>query len=114
MYLYLWNCAVLPEIFRKDNISWDRGSADSVDICNMREQLFEFIQDAVYKVTGKKGIFYDTDFVKDLQLTSFDVMNLVCIFEDQFDIEIPSRDVWKLHQVEDVIEYMIKKGIDGV
>ena len=77
----------------------------------MKERLFDFIQDAVYQVTGKKGIFYDTDFVKDLQLTSFDVMNLVCIFEDHFGVDIPSRDVWKLHHVEDVIDYMNKKVI---
>ena len=80
----------------------------------MEERLFKFIQDAVFKVTGKKGLFYDTDFVKDLQLTSFDVMNIVCIFEDHFDVDIPSRDVWKLHQVKDVIAYMIKKGITNV
>ena len=48
----------------------------------MEENLFQFIQDAVFKVTGKKGLFYDTDFVKDLQLSSFDVMNIVCIFEE--------------------------------
>ena len=80
----------------------------------MEERLFNFIEDAVYKVTGKKVLFYDTDFVKDLQLSSFDVMNIVCIFEDHFDIDIPSRDVWKLHQVKDVISYMIKRGITDV
>ncbi|MBR3999422.1 MAG: acyl carrier protein [Clostridia bacterium] len=80
----------------------------------MEERLFNFIQEAVFQVTGKRGIFYDTDFVKDLQLSSFDVMNLVCIFEDHFDMEIPSRDVWKLHLVEDVIAYMIDKGITDV
>ena len=80
----------------------------------MEERLFQFIKDTVYKVTGKKGLFYDTDFVKDLELTSFDVMNIVCIFEDHFDVDIHSRDVWKLHQVKDVIAYMIRKGITNV
>lgn len=80
----------------------------------MEERLFQFIKDTVYKVTGKKGLFYDTDFVKDLELTSFDVMNIVCIFEDHFNVDIPSRDVWKLHQVKDVIAYMIRKGITNV
>ena len=80
----------------------------------MEEKLFNFIKDAVYKVTGKKGLVYDTDFVKDLGLTSFDVMNIVCIFEDHFDVEIPSRDVWKMHRVKDVIDYMIKKGYTQV
>jgi acyl carrier protein len=47
-------------------------------------------------------------------LTSFDVMNVVCVFEDHFDVEIPSRDVWKLHLVKDVIDYMIRRGMTDV
>ena len=80
----------------------------------MEERLFHFIQDVVQRVTGKKGLLYDTDFVKDLGLNSFDIMNVVCAFEEHFDIEIPNRDVWQLRQVKDVIEYMIKKGYTEV
>ena len=80
----------------------------------MEEELFQFVQKIVSDVTGKKGMVYDTDFVKDLGLSSFDIMNIVCAFEDHFDIDIPSRDVWKLHQVKDVINYMISKGITNV
>ena len=80
----------------------------------MEESLFHFIEDTIYKITGQKGLVYDTDFVKDLGLTSFDVMNIVCVFEDHFDVEIPSRDVWKMHRVKDVIDYMIQKGITSV
>ena len=76
----------------------------------MEEQLFQLIQDIVREVTGKKGLVYDTDFVKDLGLNSFDIMNVVCAFEEQFDMEIPNRDVWQLRQVKDVIEYMIRRG----
>ena len=76
----------------------------------MEEKFFKFIQDTVGEVTGKTGLVMDTDFVKDLGLNSFDIMNVVCAFEEHFDIEIPNRDVWQLRQVKDVIEYMIKKG----
>ena len=38
-------------------------------------------------------------------------MNIVCAFEDRFDVTIPTRDVWKLHQVKDVLEYMRKHGM---
>ena len=77
----------------------------------MEEKLFHFIQKTVASVTGKRDMVYETDFVKDLGLNSFDIMNVVCAFEEQFDIEIPNRDVWQLHQVKDVIDYMIKRGI---
>jgi acyl carrier protein len=80
----------------------------------MEERLFKFIQDTVEEVTGKKGLVMDTDFVKDLGLNSFDIMNVVCAFEEHFDIEIPNRDVWQLRQVKDVIDYMIKKGYTEV
>jgi acyl carrier protein len=80
----------------------------------MEENLFKFIQDTVGAVTGKKGLVYDTDFVKDLGLNSFDIMNVVCAFEEYFDVEIPNRDVWQLRQVKDVIDYMIKRGFTEV
>ena len=80
----------------------------------MEENLFKFIEDAIYKITGQKGLVYDTDFVKDLGLNSFDIMNIVCAFEDHFDIDIPTRDVWTMHHVEDVINYMIKNNITDV
>ena len=80
----------------------------------MEEKLFRFIQDVVERVTGKKGLVYETDFVKDLGLNSFDIMNIVCAFEDHFDVEISSRDVWKMHHVKDVIDYMINNGYTNV
>ena len=80
----------------------------------MEEKLFKFIQDTIEEVTGKKGLEMDTDFVKDLGLNSFDIMNIVCAFEDYFDVDIPSRDVWKMHHVKDVIDYMIRNGYTNV
>jgi acyl carrier protein len=73
--------------------------------------MLKLIQDIIYQVTGKTGITYDTDFVTDLALNSLDVMNIVCAFEDYFNTTIPTREVWQLHQVKDVIAYMEKKGL---
>ena len=77
----------------------------------MKDPVLELIQKIVYEVSGREGLTYDTDFVQDLGLSSFDIMNIVCAFEDHFDTEIPTRDVWQLHQVQDVIAYRKKKGI---
>ena len=73
--------------------------------------MLELIQDIVYQATGKTGVTYDTDFIQDLALNSFDIMNMICIFEDRYDIEIPTRDVWPLKQVRDVIEYLRQRGV---
>ena len=73
--------------------------------------MLKVVQEIIYQVTGKKNITMDTDFIKDLELNSFDIMNIVCAFEERYGITIPTRDVWKLRQVKDVVEYMRKKGI---
>ena len=73
--------------------------------------MLKLIQDIIYDVTGKTGITYETDFLQDLALNSFDVMNIVSAFEDHFDITIPTREIWQLHQVKDVIDHLARKGI---
>ena len=80
----------------------------------MQDSILEFIQKTIYDVTGKRGITYDTDFVQDLGLNSFDVMNIISVFEEYFDTDIPNRDVWQLRQVKDVIAYMKKRGITEI
>ena len=72
--------------------------------------MLQLIQDIIYDVTGKSGITYETDFVQDLALNSFDVMNIISAFEAHFDTSIPTREVWQLHQVKDVIAYLAQKG----
>ena len=72
--------------------------------------MLKLIQDIIYDVTGKQGVTYDTDFVQDLALNSFDVMNIISAFEEHFDTTIPTREVWPLHQVKDVIDYLARKG----
>jgi len=72
--------------------------------------MLKLIQTIIYDVTGKQNITYETDFVQDLALNSFDVMNIISAFEEHFDTTIPTREVWQLHQVKDVIDYLARKG----
>lgn len=80
----------------------------------MEEKLFKYIQDTVNQVTGKKDMVMETDFVKDLRLNSYDIMNIVCEFEEHFDVEIPNREVWQMRRVKDVVAYMIRMGMTDV
>jgi len=73
--------------------------------------MLKVIQEIIYEVTGKKNVTDDTDFIKDLELNSFDIMNIICAFEDRFHVTIETRDVWHLNQVKDVLNYMREKGI---
>ena len=74
--------------------------------------MLEVIREIVYNVTGKENLDMDTDFLKDLGLNSFDIMNIVCAFEERYDISVPTRDVWQLKQVKDVIAYMQERGLE--
>ncbi len=73
--------------------------------------MLQVIREIIYNVTGKSNLTDDTDFIKDLELNSLDIMNIVCAFEERFDVSIPTRDVWQMRQVRDVMEYMRVKGI---
>lgn len=75
------------------------------------QEMLEILDGIIYEVTGKQGITYDTDFVQDLHLTSFDVMSIIGVIEMRYDVEIPTRDAWQLVKVKDAIEYMEKKGV---
>jgi acyl carrier protein len=72
--------------------------------------MLELVQKIVYDVTGKTGLTLDTDFVADLELNSFDIMNIICAFEDHFNTSISNKDVWNLHRVRDVIDFIYARG----
>ena len=38
--------------------------------------MLELIRKIVFQVTGKNDINYDTDFVQDLRLNSYEIMNI--------------------------------------
>lgn len=72
--------------------------------------MFELVKEIIYKATGKSNITYDTDFVQDLELNSFDIINIISAFEDYFDVEISTREVWQLRKVKDVVAYIEERG----
>lgn len=67
--------------------------------------MFEQIKSILSKFT-KEEITEKSSFTSDLGLSSFDVVSIVTAFEDEFDIEIPDRDIRKLVKVEDAINYI--------
>ena len=48
-------------------------------------------------------------FVDELGADSLDVTELVMSFEEQYDIEIPDKDVKELTTVSEAVEYIKKK-----
>ncbi len=51
----------------------------------------------------------EASFVEDLGADSLDIVELVMVFEEAFNIEIPDEDAEKIVKVRDAIEYIKKK-----
>ena len=70
----------------------------------MLEKVKEILQN--YTEMPISEITLGSDLVKDLDLNSLDVMNIVVAFEDEFEIEIPDRAISSLTKVEDIVKYL--------
>ena len=70
----------------------------------MLNKLTEIIREQ----TGDDTITINRDSVllADLGLNSFDLINLVCVLEDEFEVEIPDRVIGNFKTVGDVMDYI--------
>lgn len=70
--------------------------------------MLEKLASLVYNQTGDKSveITRETVLLADLGMNSFDLVNLVCMVEDEFGIEIPDRIIGTFKTVGDVIVYI--------
>jgi acyl carrier protein len=53
----------------------------------------------------KKKINEKTNLVKDLEVESLDLVDLVGAFEEEFGVEIADKDIKNLQTVGDIIKY---------
>ncbi len=74
--------------------------------------MFETLKSIITSVTGRKTVTLETDFIKDLELSSFDIVNIISAVEEHYDITIPTRDVWNIHQVKDALKYLRDHGVN--
>ena len=70
----------------------------------MEKEVYKLIADTLE--VDEKKINLKTDFLKDLDVESLDLVDLVTAFEDKYEVEIADKDVKNLHTVGDVIEYI--------
>ena len=63
------------------------------------EILEEYVESGV-------DITMDSALVDDLGINSLDVVTIITSFEDEFEIEIPDRDIPTLRTVRDIVEYL--------
>ncbi len=73
--------------------------------------MIEKLTKIICEHTGNNDIAInkDTVLIADLGLNSLDLVNLACIVEDEFDIEIPDRAIKDFKTVGDVITFIEKQ-----
>lgn len=70
--------------------------------------MLEKLTTIIREHTGDNSIVIreDMDLKTDLGLNSLDLVNLACVVEDEFDIEIPDRSIKDFRTVEDVLLFI--------
>lgn len=73
--------------------------------------MIEKLTKIICEHTGNNNVTIteETVLIADLGLNSFDLVNLACIVEDEFDIEIPDRAIKDFKTVGDVIAFIEKQ-----
>lgn len=77
----------------------------------MIDEIIKFI--STYQNITVKKINKSSHLIKDLGMSSLDVMQLACAFEDKYSIELKEEDLIDLLTVQDIANY-IETKIEGV
>ncbi|MCR5096544.1 MAG: acyl carrier protein [Erysipelotrichaceae bacterium] len=77
----------------------------------MSKVILEKLQELIREYSGNSDlqISEDSSLINDLQLSSLDVISLVGIIEDTFDIEFDDENIAGMITVKDVVEYISSK-----
>lgn len=70
----------------------------------MEEKLIELISN--YQGIEKESISLDSKLINDLGLSSYDVVDLACQIEEEFEKEIPDDKIRSLQTVRDILELL--------
>ena len=79
-----------------------------------KEELLEKVTEIVIDQLGyvdKKQITPTTSIVDDLAADSLDCIELVMALEEEFGISIPERDAESLKTINDVVDYLVSRGM---
>lgn len=72
----------------------------------MLERLKEIIAD--YVEIDVSEITEDSDIRTDLELSSFDLVNMIVALEDEFDVSISDQDIASSYKVSDILKLLEK------
>ena len=70
----------------------------------MKEEIINLIASTLE--VSKESLNEKTNLVKDLDVESLDLVDLVVAFQEKYQIEIPDEDIKNLQTIEDIIKYI--------
>ncbi len=68
--------------------------------------IIERVKRILSKYTDEPQIELSSTLEADLDLSSFDVVEIVTEFEEEFGLEISDRDIGKFVCVKDIVDYL--------
>jgi acyl carrier protein len=73
-------------------------------------EIFDFVKNCLVTYIGvdPTTVTPDADLVSDFELDSFDLIELIMIVEEKYNIEVNERDMTKVSTIQDMID-VIKK-----
>ncbi len=75
----------------------------------MKEEIISLIAEVLE--IPEESINEKTNLIKDLDVESLDLVDLVAAFEEKYNIEILDKDIKNLQTVNDIIKYIENKNV---
>jgi len=75
------------------------------------DEIFDTLKDIIIKQLAVKDesiVTKEANFTKDLKADSLDVVELIMVFEEQFDLTIEDEVAGKMVTVQDVVNYILE------
>ena len=70
----------------------------------MKEEVIKII--ASVAEVPEESINLNTNLIADLDLESLDLVTLVSEIENKYELEIPDKEIKKIHTVEDIVNIL--------
>lgn len=72
----------------------------------MRKEIIKMV--ALIAEVSPKSLGDNTNFTKDLDFDSLDLVTLISEVEEKYDLEIPDKIIKKIQTINDLVEYIEK------
>lgn len=70
--------------------------------------MLETIKEIIYPMLSDKNIVIneDTVILKELDINSYDMVELICAFEDRFDMSVPDKKIKTFVTIGDILKFI--------